>query len=118
MTEQFTLGERVWFTKPLQRRMREEHPNTYNTGWLKVWEPVPHHGTDSEPVREGIVVGVRWLANGKNRYSGYDEPIVFEPRERFRAVLVATNLRRRAVFVLPENVKSVSEPQSSGRGES
>lgn len=76
----------------------------YRTGWLKVWKPNPYLPRSSEP-RAGVIVGVRTLANGYATWAYRDEPIVFYPEEHFTAYLVAFDLRRKPVLLLPKNVQ-------------
>lgn len=117
MSTAFKLGDRVRYRKPLKRRLREEHPNTYGTGWLKVWEPLPHYSNSvPEPEYEGIVVGLRTLADGKNRYNGYEEPITFTATSHFPAVMIARDLRRNPDLVRIEDVELVQESHDSQSG--
>jgi hypothetical protein len=103
---EFQLGQRVSFTHPLQRRYQFMEGDRYGR---KEWVPQ----TDYKGVPEsgaGIIIGKRTLANGVNHYNGYDEPITFHPKETFTAYLVAFDLRRKPVHVLPEHITAL-EPQ-------
>jgi hypothetical protein len=104
--QQIDLGTRVRFEAVLARR--SSYPSRdYETGrraeWTKTWERVGLGGFSV--VKEGIVVGVRTLQNGVNEGGGWDEPIYFRPTERFRAVLISTDLRSRPVFARFEDVE-------------
>lgn len=58
----------------------------------------------------GIIVGWRTLANGKvtygNDWDGSDE---FRPTEHFKAYLVAYDMRRKPVYVLPEDLEEIDD---------
>jgi hypothetical protein len=56
--------------------------------------------------REGIVVGIRHLSNGTVRYFP-DGETDYRPTEHFPALLVAFDLRRKPVFVLPADVETI-----------
>jgi hypothetical protein len=55
-------------------------------------------------VRTGIIVGVRTLSNGVIEWN-YEEPIQFYPDLYFTAYLVAFDLRRKPVYLLPDDVE-------------
>ena len=116
MTE-YTLGQRVRFSHPLQRALvemryvtRTEGEFQHKLGINKEWLPTPSKEF------EGIIVGKRTLANG---YGGtetdpgddwfghpYTYP-VWSPAEHFTAWLVVKDLRSKPVLVLPEHVTAV-----------
>jgi len=98
---EYTFGQSVQFTRSLVRRY--EHGGTSWEG-RKVWKAEQYPGQPDPEPTPGIVVGVRTLANGTNTYGGYDEPIQFKATERFTAYLVAHDMRRKPVLVLPEHL--------------
>ena len=109
MSEEFTFGEHVTITHRLVRRVK--YPGSYIR--LKVWEPegstVRHRGMFQPPevVAEpipAIVIGIRTLADGETSWGSEDEPIAFIPQKRFKAYLVATDLRSAPFYVLPEHI--------------
>lgn len=104
-----TLGQSVLFTRTLTRRS-EEGPN----GWrqhLKVWKSEAWPGQPEPEQRMGIVIGVRTLSNGENRYHGYDDGgIEYKQTETFTAYLIAHDLRRKPVLVLPEHITPTGDP--------
>jgi hypothetical protein len=89
MDRNLTLGQPCQIDHYLVRR------STFNgnAGWLKFWETVPL----KEP-KAGLVMGVRNLSNGKNDSWG-DGVVIYNPKDRFRALLVATDLHRKPVLV-------------------
>jgi hypothetical protein len=102
-----TLGARVHFDySDILRRASVELPHKhghlsgrYGKEWRKAqW------GKRGD-VRHGIIVGVRTLVNGESQWSYGDEPIVFHPVTYFTAYLVAFDLRRKAVYLLPDDVE-------------
>lgn len=99
----FQFGQPVEFTRHLTRRYRHDPSGRYATG-LKVWTSEDYPGQpDPEPC-PGIVIGIRTLSNGTNHYHGDDEPITYRATERFTAYLVAYDMRRKPVLVLPEHL--------------
>lgn len=104
------LGDRVTFTRTLSRRGvdvldRERGRRRFRREWSSEEYP----GQPEPEPREGIVVGVRTLADGSVDYS-YEEPAVFVADRRFRAYLIAFSVHRKPVLVLPEHVRPV-EPE-------
>jgi hypothetical protein len=81
------------------------HDHKHRSGYLKVWKRNPYLKRDD--TREGVIVGSRTLANGYATWAYADEPIVFYPEEHFTAYLVAYDLRRRPVYLLPSDVEVV-----------
>ena len=114
----YTLGQRVRFTHQLVRASvsgyhipviekygdREvEHKRFIN----KKWMPIGYGKT-----LDGMVIGKRTLANGHSRWesdyeswsdSGYYQ---FDRAESFTAWLVAFDMRRKPVLVLPEHIEA------------
>lgn len=96
MTTEFVFGQQVVFSRPLVRRAHRKQQGRPARTW------VPNMYDDTR--RTGIVVGIRTLADGEVEYN-YDEPTVFYPTRHFRAYLIATDLRRKPVLVLPEDMR-------------
>jgi hypothetical protein len=114
----FELGQRVRFTHPITRRsvpirtitvterlgdMTWERERSIN----RAWEPNPF-----APEREGLIIGKRTLSNGHHAWEseGYGEGFwLNEPAEHFTAYLIAFDLRRKPVHVLPEHITVISE---------
>lgn len=107
-TEDFVLGERVKFDAKLVRRKEYvsyeemEEPKESGLTFKQVdrlrgegrsWETV------DEPMREGVLVGIRTLKNGRAVHHGYDGGTEFRETESFRAALVAWSLGRVPVLV-------------------
>lgn len=74
----------------------------------KVWKRTPNNPHPLRPdeatdTRGGIIIGYRNLANGRRIWMS-DEPIIFEPRERVTAYLVAYDMRANPVYVLPNDL--------------
>lgn len=89
-----TLGEKIKFEKTLQRSY---DPATKQRVWRS-------YDIGKRPVREGLIVGWRNLANGEVDYGGYDEPTTFIPRSYVRAYLVVENMRQSPFYVLPSDI--------------
>jgi len=49
----------------------------------------------------GVVIGWRTLSNGESEYSCCDEPIVYHPKEHFKALLVVIDEKHKPIYVLP-----------------
>lgn len=116
-SEEFVLGERVRFDAKLVRK-KEYHPRKqvarrgepkpeglfdevfksnaysepdserYHEHETRRWE------TEDQPMREGVLVGIRTLKNGNAVYFGPEEGIEFRETESVRAALVAWSLSR------------------------
>lgn len=56
---------------------------------------------------EGVVVGERILANGTVEYGGWDGSTEFYPTGHFKAYLIAFDMRRKPVYVRPEDVEEI-----------
>jgi hypothetical protein len=91
------LGQKVTFQKCLRRSIKFE---ANESGWNErknVWIEKDHtHST-------GLIVGKRVLQNGISQWEN-EEGWVFIPVERVVAYLVAFNLHKKPVFVLPEHL--------------
>ena len=99
------LGQRVMFTETLRRGYKPASPRS-----KRVWESTRYWlaGNSKGPV-EGILMGVRTLSDGEVEDGYYDTPSVYYPKRTFTAYLIAHDLRRKPVLVLPEHVYWVSE---------
>lgn len=110
------FGQDVEFTRTLVRRGKQEsrqdsHGRTI-CPWVKRWESEHYPGQpEPEPTR-GIVVGTRFLANGALGGGSWDEPVSFTTEERFRAYLIAYDLHRKPVLVLPEHITVITPSQN------
>jgi monoamine oxidase len=114
---EFKLGQRVRFTRPMARRPVGGRNITVTEGlgdrtWERerfinrAWEPDPY-----APEREGIIIGKRTLSNGHHYWEseGYGEGYwINEPAEHFTAYLIAFDLHRKPVHVLPEHITSLA----------
>lgn len=101
------LGERVSFACTLQRQRGEWDGKTRSE--RKLWAPVGHE------TRDGIIVGVRTLSNGRTIWNGHDAQSEWRADEHFTALLVAFDLHRRPVFVRPEHVQRLDTPKLLAR---
>jgi len=103
----YQLGQRVRYQHSLHRRTKfwGVDKEQFDKFWTTMQVPPNVH----TPAGEGIIIGKRTLVNGNNQYNGYDEPIIFIPKERFTAYLVAFDLRRKPVHVLPEHITPLEE---------
>lgn len=100
----YQLGQQVVYQKHIIRRGFREQ------GLDAAWgtEQWPGRPTDGGA---GIIVGKRTLSNGNIRVSyGYDGETVYEPKEHFQAYMVAFDLRRKPVFVLPKHLTPLEIP--------
>lgn len=95
-----TLGARINFTHFLRRAHKPSSPRG-----RREWSPCPNSlpGLPVAVIRPGIVIGVRTLANGEVDYGWEDNPTVFYAKEHFTAYLVAYDVHRKPVYVLPEH---------------
>lgn len=98
----FTLGQRVKYAEHIKRR--NSRPGEF-LGPNRIWsnEPWPGHVL---PGGEGIIVGKRTLSNGDAHW-GYDESSTYTSKESFSAYLIAFDLHRKPVHVLPEHITAV-----------
>lgn len=102
-----TLGERITFTHSLHRRSGwGEHFGT-RPGHRKAWEPRPASWLIRQAENlHGIVVGIRTLSNGHVTYGDWEDGGHVYHADKdgsFTAYLVAYDVRRKPVYVLPEH---------------
>ncbi len=90
------FGNYVSFCRVLQREYGDETAD--RQGWKKIWHVKQGNWTP------GIVIGVRTLSDGENAFMG-QEGIDYTPTRYFKAYLVAFDMRRKPVFILPEDLK-------------
>lgn len=91
-TDLLQLGTLVRFSRPLQRTL-----DVATSANRKVWRADPYRPGEYG----GIVVGLRTLSDGEVvDYAG-----TYRPERHFRAVLIAEDLHRKPVLVLPEDVE-------------
>lgn len=109
--EPFTLGETVTISRALSKvhetRQKENQVGRMITEHWRVWKPTSLLAvTGDVPTAVGIVIGTRTLMNVNRVYIGYEEgwDNDLSTAERFQAVWVSYDLRRKPVFVLPEDV--------------
>lgn len=74
-------------------------------GGKREWRRVQFGSKDN--AREGVIVGERVLANGEVIWGGWDELTTFHPKEYIKAYLVAFDMRRKPVYVLPEDLEEL-----------
>lgn len=108
------LGDKVEFSHYLVRKHVEDGRGEFFARFIKAWVPMYVDRLvgilKERPVarQEGVLVGVRQLKDGYTT-GGYDELLVFKPKKYYTAYLVAFDMRRRPVFVLPEHIKFLEE---------
>lgn len=96
------LGERVHFDySDILRRKEVRGAAFANVPVRKEWGK--NEWGKRGDVRHGIIVGIRTLSNGTITWFS-DEPIVFYPDLYFTAYLVSFDLRRKPVYLLPDDV--------------
>jgi hypothetical protein len=95
------LGEQVHFDYSDILRRQSVTPYDTRQPMRKEWRKT-QWGKRGD-VRHGLIVGVRTLSNGVIKWN-YEEPIQFYPDLHFTAYLVAFDLRRKPVFLLPDDV--------------
>ena len=102
------LGAPVTFDMAdVLNRVSASLPDGKRGGYLKVWRVNPYLKPGEHPM-SGIVVGVRTLSDGAATWDYADEPIVYHPEVHFTAYLIAYDLHRKPVFLLPESVTVAS----------
>lgn len=74
-------------------------------GGIRRWAPVEWN----KGYMLGVIVGERWLSNGKVKYGGWDDTTQFYPTEHFKAYLVSYDMRRKPVYVLPEDLEEIDD---------
>ena len=98
----FELGQRVAYTEHLKRR--SAGPGEF-MGSDRFWSNGPNLPGDHRwPGGEGVIVGKRTLTNGNIRWLGEDEGNGYAPVESVTAYLIAYDLHRKPVHVLPEHI--------------
>ncbi|WXW93182.1 hypothetical protein SEA_BRAYBEAST_46 [Arthrobacter phage BrayBeast] len=110
----FELGQRVRFSRPIIR-MRiptKQVEVTVKLPYGQEWKEKRHVNVEwtvnpFDGPAEGIIVGKRTLSNGYREYH-YDAGYEYGPAEHFTAYLVAFDLRRKPVHVLPEHIEAVA----------
>lgn len=114
MSGEFTLGQRVKFTRPMKRRNIPTRtvgvdgtvggaPYRHNLSINKEWQ-----GNEFAPEREGIIVGKRTLSNGYAQWEEYGTE--YTAAEHFTAWMIVTDLRSAPVHVLPEHITALDLP--------
>lgn len=103
---ELALGQRVKFTRHLHRRARTEDGARRT---VKRWEPEGYPGQPEPEWREGVVVGRRTLSNGHVTWGGWEDPGEYQGVHYFRAYLIAYDLTRKPVLVLPEHMKGIDQ---------
>jgi hypothetical protein len=112
----FTLGQRVRFTRPMKRQSvplryvekvenysGAEHKRKLAVN--KAWVP-----NEFSAEAEGIIVGKRTLSNGHHAFEsdGWEGGYwLNEPAEYFTAYMVVSDLRSAPVHVLPEHITAL-----------
>lgn len=103
---EYKLGQRVRYGEHIRRR--HSRPGEF-LGPNRIWSNHAGPGMESQPWEggEGIIVGKRTLSHGDTTYYGdYSE---YVPRKTFTAYLVAYDLQRKPVHVLPEHITPLEE---------
>ena len=112
MTE-YQLGQRVTYTEHLRRRFAQ--PGEFKMG-DKIWSnnhgPLYREG-HRWPGGEGVIVGKRTLSNGNLRWLGEEGGNSYISTESFTAYLIAYDLHRKPVHVLPEHITAVTESETT-----
>lgn len=95
---------RVWAT-PRQIGVESRYIDDFKA---KRWKRVGFDGiipADSLPA--GIIVGQRTLSDGTLNWVGYEEGAWdYRPKRHFNAYLIATSLRSKHFYALPEDVEA------------
>lgn len=94
------FGTRITFNAVLYRRFLDGQEK-------KAWVKENVNGEFSKPtIQNGIVIGYRWLRNGRIQWGSYDEPTIFTAiGEPIPAVLVAYHPRRKPVLVPMDGIQ-------------
>lgn len=104
MSATFVLGDRVKFSRNLQRSSYAElDPRSNRTRYIKRWKP-----SNFIHPREGVIVGKRTIWDGERYLIGYEEGYSFLPVSHQEAYLVAFDLRRKPVFVAVEDLATAA----------
>lgn len=116
----YEFGDRVTFTRSLHRHTvsrqvvsPSEWGDQHRFRSYKEWTVERWIGDDNttapvEP-RPGIIIGKRTLANGYLHYESYEDPITFKPDQHLTAYVIAYDLHRSPVYVLPEHITPAPE---------
>lgn len=101
----FQLGHRVRFSTHIRRR--HSMPGEFD-GPNRLWSTHPGPGLEHQPWKggEGIIVGRRTLSNGNADWF-YDEAATYTSKDSFTAYVVAFDLHRKPVHVLPEHLEVI-----------
>lgn len=101
LTGQPRLGQPVRFN--LRDILFRSIGDSHRSGrYPKVWKPRSYQ---PNRVVDGFIIGIRTLSNGDVTWGSYDEPTIYYPGEHFTAYLVAFDLRRKPVYLLPDDVE-------------
>jgi hypothetical protein len=101
-----TLGAHVRYSRVLTRTAIGYASNiTGDRGHLKRWEPRDLFPGQTGRTREGILVALRTLTNGRTLWGFEGEPTTYTPAESLRVALVAYDLRRTLERVLVDDLE-------------
>ncbi|WP_461169295.1 hypothetical protein [Arthrobacter sp. Z1-15] len=112
----FQLGQRVTYSEHLRRR--EAGTGEFGLRPDRLWSSNAGHfsgeGWEEHrwPGGEGVIVGKRTLSNGTANWLG-DGGTEYVPTWHFTAYLIAHNLHRKPVYVLPEHIEPVIESETT-----
>jgi hypothetical protein len=99
------LGQRVTFSHPLHRKYENGKKFWTDNPFPALIDLYPSHRASREVPRDGVIVGKRTISNGD--LLDWEEGS-YGSIERFTAYLVAFNLHRKPVYVMPERIKAVT----------
>lgn len=102
----FQLGQRVAYSTHVRRR--HARPGEF-LGPQRIWSTNPGPGILQDNLwdgGEGVIVGKRTLSDGNVTYYG-DAPGEYVPSKTFTAWLIAYDLQRKPVHVLPEHITAL-----------
>lgn len=117
----YAFGDRVIFTRSLNRRATSrkvvspsEWGDQHRYRVYKEWTTERWWGDayGTEDPRPGIIIGKRTLANGYANYD-YDSGTTFEPDQHVTAYVIAYDLHRKPVYVLPEHITPTTQETHS-----
>lgn len=103
--DDYTLGQRVHYSEHIRRR--HSRPGEF-LGPNRIWSGEAYPGKRWDG-GTGIIVGKRTLSNGDSHWH-YDDAPTYTIKETFTAYLVAYDINRKPVHVLPEHLSAVVEP--------
>lgn len=99
----FQLGQLVTYSEHIRRR--DSRPGEF-LGPNRIWSNNGGPGLENTYAGgEGVIVGKRTLTEGNVSYVG--EYAEYIPRRSFTAYLIAFDLRRKPVHVLPEHIEVI-----------